>query len=199
MRAMSSALVNRVTILHLRVDTDEWLAWAARHGVRSEIVSFISSMPDALMRPVPAEPVPFSTPRAWALLSRALDMAESSGILSNETRRALAFGRLSAEDAVVFCALAEEAIGPMRPLEDYIRQPDLLPQADSARWFILNCIRQFVRDGRAARFKPRVINRFLRSLSSEHQLTVLTELVEQWGALGADRAMFDLLKKVTAT
>jgi len=29
-RAMSSALVNRVTILHLRVDTDEWLACAAR-------------------------------------------------------------------------------------------------------------------------------------------------------------------------
>ena len=198
-RAMSSALVNRVTILHLRVDTDEWLAWATRHGVRSEIVSFISSMPDALMRPVPAEPVPFSTPRAWTLLSRALDMAESSGILNNETRRALAFGRLSSEDAVVFCALAEEAIGPVRPLEDYIRQPDLLPQSDSARWFVLNCIRQFVRDGRAARFKPRVINRFLRSLSSEHQLTVLTELVEQWGALGADRAMFDLLKKVTAT
>ena len=27
-RAMSSALVNRVAILHLRVDTDEWLAWA---------------------------------------------------------------------------------------------------------------------------------------------------------------------------
>src|SRR6476646_3208244 len=40
-RAMSSALVNRVTILHLRVDTDEWLAWAARRGVRSEITSFI--------------------------------------------------------------------------------------------------------------------------------------------------------------
>ncbi len=198
-RAMSSALVNRVTILHLRVDTDEWLAWAARHSIRSEIRSFIASMPDALMRPVPAEPVPFSTPRAWTLLSRALDMAEASGILSNETRRALAFGRLSAEDAVVFCALAEEAIGPVRPIEEYIRQPELLPQSDSARWFVLNCVRQFVRDGKASRFKPRVINRFLRSLSSEHQLTVLTEMVEQWGALGADRAMFDLLKKVTAT
>jgi hypothetical protein len=26
---------------------------------------------------------------------------------------------------------------------------------------------------------------------------LLTDLVEQWGALGADRAMLDLLKKVT--
>jgi hypothetical protein len=148
------------------------------------------------MRPVPPEPVPFSTPRAWALLSRALDMAAAAGILDAATRRALAFGRLSAEDAVVFCALAEEAIGAMRPVADYIAQPDLMPKADAARWFILNCIRQQVRDGRLTGLKPRVVNRFLRSLTPEHQLAVLTDLVEQWGALGAERAMFDLLKQV---
>src|SRR5688572_26943658 len=96
-RAMSSALVNRVTILHLRVDAAEWQEWARRHGVRADVRSFLSYMPDALMRPVPPDPVPFSTPRAWSLLSQALDKAEASGILNDETRRALAFGRLSAE------------------------------------------------------------------------------------------------------
>ena len=197
-RAMSSALVNRVTILQLRVDTADWLAWAQRAGVRAEIRSFIATIPDALMRPVPAEPVPFSTPRAWTLLSRALDMAEKAGFLSNDLRRALAFGRLSPEDAVVFCALAEDSIGAVRPLEDYLRKPELLPSGDSARWFILDCIRQFVRDGRAEGMKPAVINRFLRSLSQEHQLLILNDMVEVWGALGADRAMYDLLRKVAA-
>jgi hypothetical protein len=98
----------------------------------------------------------------------------------------------------VFCALAEEQIGAMRPIEDYIIQPNFLPQTDAARWFILNCVRQHVRDGRLAHLKPRTVNRFLRALQPEQQLTVLTDLVEQWGALGAERAMFDLLKKVTA-
>ena len=120
-RAMSSALVNRVTILHLRVDAAEWQEWARRHAVRADIRSFIEHMPDALLRPVPSEPVPFSTPRAWALLSRALDLAENAGILNRELRRALAFGRVSAEDAAVFCALAEDAIGALRPIEDYMR------------------------------------------------------------------------------
>lgn len=197
-RSMSSALVNRVTILQLKVDTDEWLTWAQQRAIRTEIRSFIRTIPDALMRPVPAEPVPFSTPRAWALLSRALDMAEKSGLLTSETRRALAFGRLSPEDAVVFCALADEQIGAVRPLDEYIRHPEHLPKGDAARWFILDCIRQYVRDGRADGCKPAVINRFLRALSSEHQLILLTDMVEKWGALGADRAMFDLLKKVTA-
>ncbi len=196
-RAMSSALVNRVTILHLRVDPDEWQAWAAKNKIRADVRNFVAHMPDALMRPVPSEPVPFSTPRAWSLFSRALDMAEASGILNRETRRALAFGRLTAEDAAVFCALAEERIGAMRAIEDYVETPDLLPKTDAARWFVLNCIRQHVRDGRLIHVKPRTINKFLRSLPAESQLTLVTDLVDKWGALGADKAMLELLKKVT--
>ena len=196
-RAMSSALVNRVTILQLRHDTEEWLAWAQRSGIRSEIRGFISTVPDALMRPVPSDPVPFSTPRAWSLLSRALDLAQQSGILTNETRRALAFGRVSPEDAAVFCALAEEAMGPVQPLDRYMREPELLPKGESARWFILDCIRQFVRDGKADAFPPKIINRFLRSLSHEHQLIMITDMIEKWGQLGADKAMYELLFKVT--
>lgn len=195
-RAMSSALVNRVTILNVRVDVDEWQAWAQSHGVRADVRSFISYMPDALMRPVPADPVPFSTPRAWAAFSRSLDMAEAAGVLNRETRRALAFGRLSAEDAAVFCALAEEAIGQMKPLPEYIARPELLPKGDAARWFILNCIRQQVRDDKLAGIKPAVVNRFLRSLPIEHRLMLLSDLVERWGALGADQAMLEVLKEV---
>jgi len=195
-RSLSSALVNRVTLLHVRVEVGEWLDWARRHRVRPEILSFIEYLPDALMRPVPAEALPFSTPRAWALLSRALDLAEGSGVLSRETRRALAFGRLSAEDAAVFCALAEESIAAIQPPERYIENPAELPRGEVARWFVLNCIRQQVRDGTLDGARPAAINRFLRSLPPEAQLTLLTDLVEQWGALGADRAMFDLLKRV---
>lgn len=196
-RSMSSALVNRVTILHIRVDVEEWQAWAGRNGVREDVRAFIHYLPDALARDVPQEPVPFSTPRAWAALSRALDVAEASGVLSRETRRALAFGRLSPEDAAVFCALAEESIAPMRRIEDYIEQPALLPTGEAARWFILDCIRRRVRDDRLGKVSKRAVNTFLRSLPHEHQLTILTDLVDRWGALGAEPAMLALLKKVS--
>ena len=195
-RAMSSALVNRVTILNVRVDHEEWFVWAVRNRVRSEIISFLRAMPDALMRAVPPDPAPFSTPRAWALLSRALDLAHGAGVLTRETRRALAFGRLSAEGAAVFCALAEELIGAMQPPAYYVEHPEALPKSEAGRWFILNCIRQQVRDEKFSDIKPRTINRFLRSLPAENQLTLITDLVERWGALGADKAMFDLLKSV---
>jgi hypothetical protein len=196
-RALSSALINRVAVLPVRVDVDEWLAWAEKHAVRPEVRGFISYMPEALMRPVPAEPVPFSTPRAWTLLSRALDLAETGRLLTKDIRRVLAFGRVSAEDAAVFCALAEESIPPMKPLPYYVQNPHALPAGEAARWFLLNCIRQLIKDDRLRDLPPATVNQFLASLPAEQQLTLLTDLVERWGDLGADEAMFDLLKKVT--
>jgi hypothetical protein len=196
-RSLSSALINRVSILNVRVDTQEWIDWATANGVRADVVNFISYMPDALMRPVPAEPQPFSTPRAWTLLSRGLDLAEKAGILTRELRRALAFGRVSAEDAAVYCALAEESIQRMQPLTHYIDHPESLPAGDAARWFILNCIRQHVRDGTLHGVTPDTVNRFLAGLPPEHQLTLVADLVSQWSELGADQAMLALLKQVT--
>jgi DNA-directed RNA polymerase alpha subunit len=48
--------------------------------------------------------VPFSTPRAWASLSRALDLVGARGKLTGELVRALAVGRVSEDDARRFAA-----------------------------------------------------------------------------------------------
>ena len=102
-RTISSALVNRVVLLQVRVDLEEWLAWAASAGVRKEITSYIEDVPHALLRPVPDFPAPFSTPRAWASLSRAIDSAQRVGILDEEVLAALTAGRVSAEDVQPLC------------------------------------------------------------------------------------------------
>lgn len=196
-RSMSSALVNRVTILHVRVDLREWLVWAKGHGIRSEIMAFVTFMPESLMRPVPAEPVPFSTPRAWAALSQALDLAEQADILTNTLRRALAFGRVSGQDAAVFCAMAEESIDQLLPLDEYLDDPTRLPTQDSARWFVLNRIRNMARRGELDGYQPEKINAFLAGLPEEHRFAIMVDLVEVWGRLGATQAMLDALKEVT--
>jgi hypothetical protein len=204
-RALSSALVNRVTILNVRVDLREWLMWARDNGVRADIQAFINFQPSALARPVPAEPVPFSTPRAWASLSRALDLVEQKGIMDNSLRRALAFGRVSGQDAAVYCALAEHDITPPRPLEDYLTGSATLPDDDSGRWFILNWIREeldrrcreldrpFDIDGVTAEH----VNQFLLGLPQEHRFALLVDSVWLWSKLGADEALLKSLLDVT--
>lgn len=103
-RTISSALVNRVLILNVRIDVTEWLAWAEANKVRDDVVKFIESNPEALLRPVPDKAVPFSTPRAWASLARALDLVGSRGQLTGQLVRALSVGRVSEDDARNFAA-----------------------------------------------------------------------------------------------
>jgi hypothetical protein len=101
-RTISSALVNRVVILQIRIDLAEWVAWAALAGVRREIIGFVVQNPEMLLRTTPDVAGPFSTPRAWASLSRAIDLAEQAGVLDEATLGALTAGRVSHSDAEPF-------------------------------------------------------------------------------------------------
>lgn len=196
-RSVSSALINRVFTIEIRVDIKEWLIWAKENGVRSEILAFIVYVPTALQREVPREPVPFSTPRAWAALSRTLDLAERAGELNAASRRALAFGRISPQDAAVFCAMAEEGLADLLPIEDYFDDPAKLPEADTARWFVISRIRSLIVRNELPATTPEKINSFLNALPSEFRFALLIDLVPQWGELGASPAMFEALREVT--
>ncbi|QJW97307.1 DNA-directed RNA polymerase subunit alpha C-terminal domain-containing protein [Frigoriglobus tundricola] len=103
-RTISSALINRVLVLNVRIDVPEWLEWARANRVREDVIQFIEQSPEALLRPVPDKPVPFSTPRAWASLARALDLVGARGRLTAALVRALAVGRVSEDDARRFAA-----------------------------------------------------------------------------------------------
>src|SRR4051812_14144757 len=190
-RTLSSALVNRVFVLPVRVDLDEWLTWASANGVRPEVRSFVRYIPSALQRPVPADPVPFSTPRAWAMLSRDMQLAEAAGKLSAEERRALAFGRLTPHDAGLFCALCDAGRGALRPAADYFEDPSLLPKSETAMWFVVSRLRQAVGAGQfrvpedepaAAAFRAKV-NAFLGAVGEEFRFALLLDQIEHWAEL----------------
>ena len=196
-RTLSSALVNRVFVLPVRVDLDEWLTWAEENGVRPEVRSFVRHFPLALQRPVPADPVPFSTPRAWAMLSRDMHLADTAGRLSLEERRALAFGRLTPHDAALFCALCDDGLGDLRPAADYVENPALLPKSETAMWFVVNRIRQAI-DARQLRTPEGAkVNAFLAAVGEEYRFALMLDHVEQWSALGASDVMLATLKGVT--
>ncbi len=195
-RQMSSALVNRTFVMQVRVDVKEWLIWAQQNNIRKEIISFITFLPEALMRKVPNEPIPFSTPRAWASLSNALDMAEKSGILSRDIFRTLSFGRISAADAAIFCTLAETSMDNLLRIEDYIKHPDELPTEHTSLWFLLNLIKKKLLD-REIVFESKTINNFLMKLPQEQRFALFANSVKEWGRLGVNEALFKSLSEVT--
>ncbi len=195
-RQMSSALVNRTFQLQVKADVKEWLIWAEKNQIREEIISFITFLPDALMRAVPAEPLPFSTPRAWASLSTAMDLASKSGLLNQEMIRILSFGRISASDAAIFSSLSKTQINDLKPVKNYIEKPELLPTDKSALWFILNLIKRKLLNGNI-NIDKQVLNSFLLVLPKEQRFALLAGSVQNWGELGANQAILESLKEVT--
>lgn len=196
-RTLSSALVNRVFVVPVRVDAAEWFAWAEASGVRADVRGFVRVVPTALQRPVPAEPVPFSTPRSWALLSRDMDLAEARGVLTADERRALAFGRVTAHDAALFCALGEEGLDNLRPVLEYFDDPSRLPTTETAMWFLVSRCRSAVAAGELNGTPPERINAFLGAAGEEYRFALVLDLVEPWADLGASDLMLRTLRTVT--
>ncbi len=71
-KPMSSALMNRMVHVHLRVSASEWLQWATAEGLHPLVIEYLSQRPDHLWSQPPRHEEPFSTPRAWHMLSDAL-------------------------------------------------------------------------------------------------------------------------------
>lgn len=199
-RALSSALVNRVFMIEVESSVADWLAWAEPAGIRADVRAFINFQRESLMREVPAAPVPFSTPRAWASLSQALDLAERAGLLSAGVVRALAFARISAEDAALFATAFEFDLAQLQPPLHYIRHPEQLPDNDQRGrlWLILNAIRDhvwhWVDNPGADRPTAAEVNTFLEALVAENRFAVLVDRVEHWHRLGAREALLDTIE-----
>src|SRR3954470_2030389 len=103
-RPMSSALVNRLIHVHLRVAAGDWLEWATGAGLSSLVLEYIRTRPDHLWSQPPKHEEPFSTPRSWHMLSDAI---ESYGDSLNDTvLEVLAHGTLSPHHAAQFQAFA---------------------------------------------------------------------------------------------
>lgn len=99
-KPMSSALINRMVHVHLGVSASEWLEWAQGEELHEWVLDYIRIRPDHLWSAPPKHEEPFSSPRAWHMLSDAL--LEFDGRISDEQLEGLAFGTLSPHTATQF-------------------------------------------------------------------------------------------------
>ena len=105
-KPMSSALINRMIHVHLKVSHRDWLDWAGANNIHPLVIQYIQNRPDHLWTQPPKHEETFSSPRAWHMLSDALH--EYGDRLTDETLEILAFGCLSSDHAGQFKAFARQ-------------------------------------------------------------------------------------------
>ncbi|MGH8879565.1 MAG: ATP-binding protein [Stackebrandtia sp.] len=100
-RPLSSALINRLTHVHLAASAGDWLEWAAGNGIHPWVIDYLTDRPDHLWSKAPKTEEPFSTPRSWHMLS---DAVHSFGpTLDEPTLTVIANGTLTRRHASSFC------------------------------------------------------------------------------------------------
>jgi hypothetical protein len=108
-KQMSSALVNRMLHVHLKVSSKDWLAWALEAGIHPRVVEYVTNRPDHLWSPPPKHEEPFSTPRAWHMLSDALHSFGEA--ITDDELTMVAYGALSPSHAGQFVAFSKQIRG----------------------------------------------------------------------------------------
>jgi MoxR-like ATPase len=104
-RPLSSALVNRLVHVQLRASAKDWLDWANRSGLHELVVSYVTQRSDHLWSKPPKHEEPFSTPRAWDMMSNALKAYGPA--ITLEEINVLASGLLTPAHARQFVAFAK--------------------------------------------------------------------------------------------
>ncbi|MBM3736235.1 MAG: AAA family ATPase [Acidobacteria bacterium] len=105
-RPMSSALINRMVHVHLRVSHRDWLAWAQENNLHPAVLEYIHTRPDHLWTQPPKHEDTFSSPRSWHMLSDAL--REYGPDAGESVVEALAHGTLSPDHATQFKAFVKQ-------------------------------------------------------------------------------------------
>jgi MoxR-like ATPase len=111
-KPMSSALLNRMVHVHLKVSHREWLEWAGQNGIHPLVLEYIQMRPDHLWSQPPKHEEPFSTPRSWHMLSDALSAYGET--ISDEWLGTLAYGCLSPQHAGQFKAFIKQVRSKFR-------------------------------------------------------------------------------------
>jgi hypothetical protein len=105
-KPMSSALLNRMVHVHLKVSHRDWLEWAYEAGIHPLVLDYLQTRPGHLWSQPPKHEEPFSSPRSWHMLSDALH-AYGEG-LRDADLEVLAFGCLSPHHAGQFKAFIKQ-------------------------------------------------------------------------------------------
>ena len=99
---MPTPLASRFVHLEIRVDAQDWLAWAAAHGIAPEVLFYIQMRPDMLHQFDPqSRETAFCCPRTWEMASNIVNRRAG---LDATTERALFRGTVGEAAAVEFSA-----------------------------------------------------------------------------------------------
>jgi hypothetical protein len=120
---MATPLKNRFSHIHVDVNVDDWMTWAVKNNISSDIIAYIQFRPDALNE-MSDESIDtktrnaFATPRSWAMADKLL-----KSNVSDKLSLSCVIGDPKAADLSAFIQIASELPTIAEIIEDPKKAP----------------------------------------------------------------------------
>ncbi len=141
-RPMASALMNRMLHIELRASVEDWLIWAEENGLHSHVLDYVRARPDHLIDTPPEVEAPFSTPRAWHMLSDAIVGYGDS--LTSDDVATLAMACLSTPHASQFVAFVRQRLSAFQPAALLSGEQQLPTYNKDLMYFVIMSLRAYL-------------------------------------------------------
>ena len=126
-----SHLRNRETVVEFETDVDDWIDWAAKNGVKPEVIAYIKFRPD-MLHPFDPAAAQNPTPRSWVEGVSAV-----LGIVPKDAEADCFKGAVGEAAMLEFCGFLK-VYRELPDLDDILKAPDMarIPQELSAKYAI---------------------------------------------------------------
>jgi len=125
---LSPAMVNRVVVIRLKPDLNDWVDWAFDSGIDTRIIAYVRFNPDSLLSFDPTKwdgEGNFSSPRAWEAMHRIMHAASFKKV-GRDLRRVLTVGTLGSAVGNEFSGFLD-VYEDLPSIESVLLDPDTAP------------------------------------------------------------------------
>lgn len=184
---ISTALMNRVIHLCMRVDAEEWIEEVAiPQGYQEEIIAFIHAYEEEIFNFDPEkEDEAYPTPRSWEFVNRLMKVSGSKSKLSLLPLIAGAIGVPTASKFTTFMAVYKDMI----TVEDLKRDPDINPPEDNNKlWAIITHLCQKIEQEDVEH-----VIKFIEKCPKTFQIVFLRSISKKFPTVTRDSSVKNLL------
>ena len=175
-RATSGPLRNRLIILNIEPELEQWIAWGQTYGIAPEVIGFLRWRPVLLAAKEIPKDGAFPSPRAWERVSQILSLSVSQSI-----ERELLSGTIGDGPATEFAAYLHSA-RELDTIEKIKSNPTKarVPSEPSTLYALTSLLAHYTRGSK------RGIMAYVKRLPAEFALLYVRDIKEAYD-IGSDK------------
>ena len=169
-RATSAPLRNRLTLLNIEPDVEQWANWAMKSKVNPSVIAFIRWRPELLTaKEIPGEGA-FTSPRAWQRAGDLLSLAVSPAV-----ERELLMGTVG-EGATTEFAAYLRTVRELPSIEAIMASPAKaeVPKSPSLLYALTTALSQYTRE------KQKSAMPYIKRLPAEFALLFIRDIKDKF-------------------